>query len=153
MAGFDLGNSPSEVLEARIEPGSRVVMSTTNGTRVVEAAEGAAAVYAGSFVNAGALARALASESPEAEVVVVGCGWRGHRSSEDEAASGAIIHRLRALGAEADPRAWAVEEAYLSRPSGGSRGTRRPAAWSGSATPGTSGSASGRTSSPPFPGR
>ncbi len=118
VAGFDLGNSPTEVLEARIEPGSLVVMSTTNGTRVVEAAEGAAAVYAGSFVNAGALARALISESPEAEVVVVGCGWRGHRSSEDEAASGAIIHRLRALGAAADPRARAVEEAYLSRPLG-----------------------------------
>ncbi|ABG03718.1 2-phosphosulfolactate phosphatase [Rubrobacter xylanophilus DSM 9941] len=118
VAGFELGNSPTGVLEARIEPGSRVVMSTTNGTRIVEAASGAAEVYAGSFVNAGALARALASGFPGAEVVVVGCGWRGHRSSEDEAAAGAIIHRLRRLGAGADPRARAVEEAYLSRPLG-----------------------------------
>ncbi|BBL78172.1 putative 2-phosphosulfolactate phosphatase [Rubrobacter xylanophilus] len=118
VAGFDLGNSPTAVLESRVEPGSRVVMSTTNGTRIVEAAAGAAAVYAGSFVNAGALARALISEFPGSEVVVVGCGWRGHRSSEDEAAAGAIIHRLRSFGAGADPRARAVEEAYLARPLG-----------------------------------
>ncbi|QYJ16948.1 2-phosphosulfolactate phosphatase [Rubrobacter xylanophilus DSM 9941] len=118
VPGFDLGNSPTAVLEARMEPGSRVVMTTTNGTRIVEAAAGATAVYAGSFVNAGALAHTLASAFPGGEIVVVGCGWRGHRSSEDEAAAGAIVHRLRGFGAGVDPRARVVEEAYLTRPLG-----------------------------------
>src|SRR3712207_3073232 len=41
VAGFDFGNSPTEILGSEIPPGSTVVLSTTNGTRVVEAARGA----------------------------------------------------------------------------------------------------------------
>ena len=117
VAGFDFGNSPTEVLEAEIPPGSTVALSSTNGTRVVEAARGAPAILTGAFVNAGALAESLASGVHGAErVVVVGCGWEGRRASEDEAAAGAILERLRALGAELDGRARRVVEAYLSRP-------------------------------------
>jgi len=117
VAGFDFGNSPTEVLEAEIPPGSTVALSSTNGTRVVEAAAGAPAILTGAFVNAGALAEALAPGAPGAErVVVVGCGWEGHRASEDEAAAGAILERLRVLGAELDGRARRVVEGYLSRP-------------------------------------
>lgn len=120
VAGFDFGNSPTELLAADVPPGSTVALSTTNGTRVVEAAEGAPAIFAGAFVNAGAVAAELLSgarggEGPE-EVVVVGCGWEGRRSSEDEAAAGAILHRLNAGGAELDERARRVVEGHLSRP-------------------------------------
>ena len=48
--------------------------------------------------------------------MVVGCGWEGHRASEDEAAAGAILDRLRARGAELDGRARRVVDGYLSRP-------------------------------------
>jgi 2-phosphosulfolactate phosphatase len=48
--------------------------------------------------------------------VVVGCGWEGHRASEDEAAAGAILHRLEERGAVLDGRARRIAEAYLSRP-------------------------------------
>ncbi|HZY64854.1 MAG TPA: 2-phosphosulfolactate phosphatase, partial [Rubrobacteraceae bacterium] len=41
VAGFDFGNSPMEVQAATITPGSTVALSTTNGTRIVEAAAGA----------------------------------------------------------------------------------------------------------------
>ncbi|MDP9409078.1 MAG: 2-phosphosulfolactate phosphatase [Actinomycetota bacterium] len=116
VAGFDFGNSPTEVLEAPIPPGSTVALSSTNGTRVVEAAKGAPAILTGAFVNAGALVEALAGELGAREVVVVGCGWEGRRASEDEAAAGAILSRLRARGWELDGRARRVVEGYLSRP-------------------------------------
>jgi 2-phosphosulfolactate phosphatase len=48
--------------------------------------------------------------------VVVGCGWEGRRASEDEAAAGAILHRLGERGARLDGRARRVVEGYLTRP-------------------------------------
>ena len=117
VAGFDFGNSPTEILGSEITPGSTVALSTTNGTRIVEAADGAGAILTGAFVNAGILAEELAGGAyDDAEVVVVGCGWEGRRASEDESAAGAIIRRLRSRGAELDGRAGRVVEEYLSRP-------------------------------------
>jgi 2-phosphosulfolactate phosphatase len=116
VAGFDFGNSPTEILDSEIPPGSTVVLSTTNGTRVVEAARGARAILSGAFVNAGILAEDLANRAYEdAEVVVIGCGWEGRRASEDEAAAGAILHRLQSRGAELDRRARRVVDGYLFR--------------------------------------
>jgi 2-phosphosulfolactate phosphatase len=117
VAGFDFSNSPTEILGSQVPPGSTVALSTTNGTRVLEAARGAGTILTGAFVNAGILAEKLAGESRyDTEVVVVGCGWEGRRASEDEAAAGAILHRLRSHGAELDGRARRVVEGYLSRP-------------------------------------
>ena len=119
VAGFDFGNSPMEILGSQIPAGSTVALSTTNGTRVVEAARRAKTVLTGAFVNASILAEELAGELDyDAEVVVVGCGWEGHRASEDEAAAGAILHRLWSRGAELDGRARRVVEGYASRPVG-----------------------------------
>jgi 2-phosphosulfolactate phosphatase len=116
VVGFDFGNSPTEILGSKIPPGSTVALSTTNGTRVVEAAHGAKTILTGAFVNASVLAEDLAAGTYEdAEVVVVGCGWEGRRSSEDEAAAGAILHQLQSHGAELDGRARSVVEGYLSR--------------------------------------
>ena len=116
VAGFDFGNSPTEILGSELPPGSTVALSTTNGTRVVEAARGARTILTGAFVNAGILAEDLASGTyVDAEMVVVGCGWEGRRASEDEVAAGAILQRLRSGGAELDGRAMRVVEAYLSR--------------------------------------
>jgi 2-phosphosulfolactate phosphatase len=116
VAGFDFGNSPTEILESGVRPGSTVALSTTNGTRVVEAARGAPAILAGAFVNAGTLAEELASVLYGPRVVVVGCGWEGRRASEDEAAAGAILHHLLGRGAKLDARARRVVGLYLSRP-------------------------------------
>jgi 2-phosphosulfolactate phosphatase len=125
VAGFDFGNSPTEILGSELPPGSTAALSTTNGTRVLEAARGARTILTGAFVNAGILAEELAGESRyDAEVVVVGCGWEGRRASEDEAAAGAILHRLRSRGAELDGRARRVVEGYLSRPVGALRNNR-----------------------------
>ena len=117
VAGFDFGNSPTEVLASEIPPGSTVALSTTNGTRIVEAASGARAILAGAFVNAESLAHYLCEAARDhQEVAVIGCGWEGHRASEDEVAAGAILHRLGLRGAELDERAGRVVERYLSRP-------------------------------------
>ncbi len=122
VRGFDFGNSPTEVSDAEIPPGATVVLSTTNGTRVVEAARGAPAILTGSFVNASAVAEALTTgtlvEARGERVTVVGCGWEGKRASEDESAAGAILHRLRERGARLDERARRVVELYFSRPEG-----------------------------------
>jgi 2-phosphosulfolactate phosphatase len=115
VKGFDFGNSPTEVAAAEMKPGSTVALSTTNGTRVTEAAEGATAIFSGAFVNARAVADALESGAYGARVVVVGCGWEGHRSSEDEAAAGAILHHLSESGAELDERAERVVGLYHRR--------------------------------------
>lgn len=117
VAGFDFGNSPTEVGEARLLPNATVVLSSTNGTRIVEAARGAPAILMGAFVNARAVADELfAAGGPGSRVAVVGCGWQGRRSSEDESASGAILHRLRELGASLGERAERIVGAYLRRP-------------------------------------
>ena len=59
--GFDFGNSPTEIEATELKKGATVVISTTNGTRIVEAAGGAPAILAGTFVNAHAIADELAS--------------------------------------------------------------------------------------------
>ena len=116
VAGFDFGNSPTEILASGVPPGSTVALSTTNGTRVVEAATGAPAILTGAFVNADAISDELATGHHGSQVVVVGCGWEGRRASEDEAAAGAILHRLEGKGAELDGRARRVVGGYLTRP-------------------------------------
>jgi 2-phosphosulfolactate phosphatase len=116
VAGFDFGNSPTEIVGSEIPPDSTVALSTTNGTRVVDAAAGARAILTGAFVNAGILAEDLANGTyGDAELVVVGCGWEGRRASEDEAAAGAILYRLQSSGADLDGRARRVVEGYVSR--------------------------------------
>lgn len=117
VAGFDFGNSPTEVEEARIPAGSTVVLSSTNGTRIIEAAERAPEIYIGAFVNAGAVAEELLrSATADGRVVVVGCGWRGRRSSEDESASGEILARLQRGGADLEERAGKIVAEHAKRP-------------------------------------
>lgn len=125
VTGFDFGNSPTEILDSGIPPGSTVAFSTTNGTRIIEAASGARAILAGAFVNAGVVAEYLSGGPYDgAEISVVGCGWQGRHASEDEAAAGAILCRLRSRGAELDERAGRVVERYLSRPARALRNNR-----------------------------
>lgn len=109
VEGFDFGNTPTGILASGdLKPHSTCAMTTTNGTRIVEASLGSLAILVGCFVNAGAVAEDVCDrlKSGEAsEVVVVGCGWRGRRSSEDEAASAGILSRLEDFGVPLDGRA------------------------------------------------
>lgn len=114
VEGFDFGNSPTELISSDFRPGSTASLSTTNGTRVLDAAEGAPIVLTGAFVNATTLAGEL--QHTGLEIVVVGCGWEGKRALEDEMAAGAILHRLAENGASLDQRGRTVVDKYRTRP-------------------------------------
>jgi 2-phosphosulfolactate phosphatase len=115
VRGFDFGNSPTEIEAAELPPGATVVLSTTNGTRIIEAARGAVKILAGAFVNARTVADELVTGPYGERVAVIGCGWEGRRASEDESAAGAILYRLRERGIGIDERARRVVDLYLAR--------------------------------------
>jgi len=100
---FHYGNSPREILaDAEGLAGRTLVLTTSNGTRCVEAAlRGASVLLAGSTVNAGAVARAALSSAQEREcdVTLVAAGLDDRQANEDTFAVALIAGRLAALGA------------------------------------------------------
>ena len=99
---FHFGNSPTEILAHRPEVKGRVlVVTTSNGTRCVNAALGAAAVLVGSTTNARAVAGAAWDLALEhgADVTLLAAGLRDQPSSEDTYAQGLLTRRLVDLGA------------------------------------------------------
>ena len=83
--------------------GKSVIYSTTNGTVAMRQAAGAAHVYCGSLLNAGALARHLASRHAGETVLLVCSGSANNFNLEDFVGAGALVHRLAGfLGASAD---------------------------------------------------
>jgi 2-phosphosulfolactate phosphatase len=115
LEGFDLGNSPLEFAAARVG-GRTVVMTTSNGTRALLAARGAAAIGVAAFVNLGAAAGwALAGRR---DVLLLCSGERGARSLEDHVCAGLLVDRL--LAAEPAARATPAGEAAagVARPYG-----------------------------------
>ena len=88
IPGFTLGNSPLEMSEAAVR-GKTVVMTTTNGTRALLAAQGASAVYVAAAVNlaaAGARAHELLVQRKD---LLILCAGRESRFGLDELASAA----------------------------------------------------------------
>lgn len=83
-AGFDFGNSPSELLCATLG-GAAIVQRTSAGTQgIIAASHGADRVYAASLVTATATARALRSGTPDL-ITLVAMGAEGsQRTDEDE---------------------------------------------------------------------
>ena len=62
--GFDFGNSPSHLVNARLK-GKTIVHTTSSGTQGIAAAKRAGEIITGSFVNAGAIVRYIREASPE----------------------------------------------------------------------------------------
>ena len=85
---FDLGNSPREFTRERVA-GRSIVMTTTNGTRALQACRGARRVLVGSFLNLGAVAHWLAREQPE-NLLVVCSGTHEEAAYEDVLGAGAL---------------------------------------------------------------
>jgi 2-phosphosulfolactate phosphatase len=62
VQGFDFGNSPTETEASELPlDGATLVLSTTNGTRVIEAARGIPVILTVTFENARTVADALAT--------------------------------------------------------------------------------------------
>ncbi len=90
VEGFDLGNSPAE-FSPEVVKGKQLVMSTTNGTRAILAAEDADRVVVASFLNLSAVARTLKGEQSLAIV----CAGREDRFALDDAlCAGALVRKL-----------------------------------------------------------
>ena len=85
---FDLGNSPREFTRDRVG-GRAIAMTTTNGTRALQACRGARRVLVGSFLNLGAVADWLVRERV-ADLLVVCSGTLEEASYEDVLGAGAL---------------------------------------------------------------
>ncbi len=89
IEGFDVGNSPVQIKNFS---GDTLVLTTSNGTRILEGMKSKSLV--GSFVNAKAVAK-LASKIAETHIEIVMAGVRGRFAIEDFLGAGEIISNLK----------------------------------------------------------
>ena len=109
---FDLGNSPREFTRDRVA-GRKVVMTTSNGTRALDACRGAAEVLATSFANLGATTSWIRGRRLP-HLVLVCAGTLDHASLEDTLGAGALVDRLweSVRGGWLDDAAQTVREVF-----------------------------------------
>jgi 2-phosphosulfolactate phosphatase len=91
--GLQHGNSPLEYGRDFVE-GKTLVLTTTNGTRLLQMAldKNAGTIISGSFPNLSAVSDFLVAEKKN---VVLGCaGWKDRFNLEDTLFAGAVIHRI-----------------------------------------------------------
>lgn len=103
VPGFDLGNSPSEFTREAVE-GRTILMSTTNGTPALVAAQGARDVVVASYVNyASALAFLRAAARGGIDVTIVCAGRERHFALEDAACAGRYVRGISRRMADVEP--------------------------------------------------
>jgi 2-phosphosulfolactate phosphatase len=118
IEGFHFGNSPTELWRQAAEVrGKTLVLTTSSGTRCVEAARGgAAAVLAGALPNATVLAQAafdLAGERGR-DIALIAAGVNGQATVEDLFAAHVIAQRLVAMGTVLAEGDWGDDHAAES---------------------------------------
>jgi len=89
IEGFDLGNSPTEIIKCDLT-GKTFIHTTTAGTQGLVSALNADLVLAGSIVNAGAIVNYIKRLNPE-HVSLVAMGYRAVFSAEEDLICAAII--------------------------------------------------------------
>jgi 2-phosphosulfolactate phosphatase len=92
IKGFDLGNSPTEILKADLNR-KTVIHTTTAGTRGLINAEKADNDITGSLVNASAVSRYIRMLNPY-QVTLVAMGYRAKESAEEDLICAAYIESL-----------------------------------------------------------
>ncbi|SDF47708.1 2-phosphosulfolactate phosphatase [Sporolituus thermophilus] len=108
IPGFQLGNSPFEYVR-NIVDGKTIIMTTTNGTRALNFARNAAAVFTAGFVNATAVCECLANMGRD--VVFLCAGTEGRFSIEDVLCAGLLV-RCCGLSATLSDKALAARAMY-----------------------------------------
>ncbi len=93
VGGFDMGNSPSEYT-AETVAGKTLVLSTTNGSKVLAKCEAAREAVVCAFVNVSAVAEYLAAR--QEPVAVILSGQAGRFSLEDAVCGGVLVRALHA---------------------------------------------------------
>lgn len=90
--GLQYGNSPTEYPEKFIN-GKTLILTTTNGTRLLHMVSGASAILIGSFLNLEVLSDYLLSQNKH---VLLGCAsWKDRFNLEDTLFAGAVVSRLQ----------------------------------------------------------
>lgn len=110
--GFDFGNSPVELLGARLD-GETLIQTTSNGTRGILAASAADRIYAGSLVSAKATAEVIL-KAPSQPVSLVAMG-EGDKIRADEDEICALYLRSLLLGLTPDAEAVSTAIKTMSR--------------------------------------
>lgn len=82
IPGFDIGNSPTEILQNVIS-GKTLIHTTTAGTAGLVSAVNADLVLTGSIVNASAVAAYIRMLNPD-RVTLVAMGYRGNQSAQED---------------------------------------------------------------------
>ncbi|MCX6335189.1 MAG: 2-phosphosulfolactate phosphatase [Bacteroidia bacterium] len=82
IKGFDFGNSPTEIIKSDLQ-GMTVILTTTAGTNGLINAEKANVVFAGSFVNCGAVVKYIKAIDPPL-VSLVAMGYRATISAAED---------------------------------------------------------------------
>jgi 2-phosphosulfolactate phosphatase len=108
---FDLGNSPREFTAERVA-GRDIIMTTTNGTRALQACLGARRILPGAWLNLGALARRLHS-GEAARLLIICAGTHEEAAYEDTLAAGALCDLVWAQF-EIEPE-WISDSAHIAR--------------------------------------
>jgi 2-phosphosulfolactate phosphatase len=102
VPGFDFGNSPAEFSREAIE-GRTILMSTTNGTPALVAAQGARDVVVASYVNfSPALAFLRAAARGGLDVTIIAAGRERYFALEDAACAGRYARGITRRLAGAD---------------------------------------------------
>jgi len=91
IEGFDLGNSPEEY-QSKVVKDKTLIMTTTNGTRVLLAAQDAKAVYVLSLLNLNATVNELTFFNEDLSIICA--GTNGQTSLEDNVCAGLLILEL-----------------------------------------------------------
>ncbi|SFE93477.1 2-phosphosulfolactate phosphatase [Paenibacillus algorifonticola] len=95
IAGFDLGNSPSEYDHAAVS-NRRIILTTTNGTRALQKAARADYVLTAALLNATASAQAAAAL--RRDIVILCAGYNDEFAAEDGFCAGLLLDRLQLAG-------------------------------------------------------
>jgi 2-phosphosulfolactate phosphatase len=95
IAGFQLGNSPSEY-NANTVAHKTVLFTTTNGTRAMKHCASAKHVFLGAFNALEALCKQLLNHH---DIAIVCAGTDGHITQEDVLFAGAVAHNLQQTAA------------------------------------------------------
>lgn len=94
IEGFDLGNSPAQFTKEAVG-GMTVLLTTTNGTRALVGAQGAADIVVAAYVNVSVVTAMLRTALRGGTDVTIACsGQDGHYALEDAACAGRYVRMV-----------------------------------------------------------
>lgn len=106
VEGFEYGNSPLAFSGEHVN-GKTIVLTTSNGTYALAAAQTAHQVLLGSFLNLQAVSDWLKDQ--ERDIVLLCAGWKQKFNMEDTLFAGAVVSELKATDRE-----WALSDSAIA---------------------------------------